>query len=294
MMTSPHSGRALLAHRVSHPNPSEKDEAVTAKRERDDGQVAVMEPEVTTIERNISGEPRLIVAGGRGKVGKSVLLRAAIERSIERGGDPIIADADRTNATLRSFYPQAIRPPSAEDGDVRDWLNKLVDDQIAKRQTIFLDLGGGDLSLHAWARDLDLVPFLLANGITPVLLHCLGSDIDDLAYLRDLEAVFAPPHTAIVLNEGMVPAGRAPLTAFEPLIEHAVFRAAAARGAVTVRLPRLGCMQRIERARVTFREMEQGRVPTGDEAIGPTTKQMVTIWLRQIEQTLSPIWPWLA
>jgi hypothetical protein len=40
--------------------------------------------------------------------------------------------------------------------------------------------------------------------------------------------------------------------------------------------------------------MEQGRVPTGDEAIGPTTKQMVTIWLRQIEQTLSPIWPWLA
>jgi hypothetical protein len=267
---------------------------VTSKRDRDD--VALVDPESATASTtaDISGQPRLIVAGGRGKVGKSVSLRIAVERFIDNGGEPIIADADRTNATLRSFYPQAIRPPSAEDGDVRDWLNGLVDDQIAKRQTIFLDLGGGDLSLHAWARDLDLVAFLQDNGVTPVLLHCLGSDIDDLAYLRDLEGSFAPAHTAIILNEGMVPSGKAPASAFEATIDHPVFRAAAARGAVTVRLPRLGCMQEVERRRLAFRDMAAGNVQPGQGQISLTMRQMVVIWQRQVTATLQPILPWIS
>src|SRR5271165_4381829 len=45
------------------------------------------------------GDPVCIFAGGRGKTGKSTFMRWAIERCIERGGEPVIADADRTNPT---------------------------------------------------------------------------------------------------------------------------------------------------------------------------------------------------
>lgn len=252
-----------------------------------------MMTELPSPAQDISDQSRLIVAGGRGKVGKSVMLRFGIERCLARGGDPIVADADRTNATLTAFFPSSIRPPSSEDGDVRDWLNSLIDAQVEHRRSIFLDLGGGDLSLHAWARDLDLVPFLIDNGITPVLIHCLGSDLDDLAYLRDLEGVFAPPHTAILLNEGLVPANKAPLTAFEPTLQHEVFRAAKARGAVVVRLPRLGCMQELERRRLTIQAAIDNNVGSG-QPFGITGRQMIVMWRRQAEQTLAPILPWIS
>lgn len=266
-----------------------------ARRYSRDGDTEVMDceghdqPARGWVQEPIGDQPRLIVAGGRGKVGKSVLLRYSIERHLVRGNTPVIADADRTNATLAAFFPAAIRPKSAEDGDVREWLNTLLDDQAEHRRTIYLDLGGGDLSLHAWARELDLVAFLQENGVIPVLIHCLGSDIDDLAYLRDLEQVFAPPHTAILLNEGLVPANKAPLTAFEPTLDHQVFKAAIARGASVVRMPRLGCMQQIEQRRLTFEAASER-----SSGLGLTTCQMVKVWRRQLDKTLEPILPWIS
>jgi hypothetical protein len=92
----------------------------------------------------------------------------------------VIADADRTNATLSAFFQKVVRPPSAEDEEVRLWLNDFVDDQIERRFSAYLDLGGGDLVLKTWARDLELAPFLEANGITPIALHFAGCDLDDL------------------------------------------------------------------------------------------------------------------
>ena len=237
--------------------------------------------------------PRLIVAGGRGKVGKSSWLRWAIEENIARGGAPVIADGDRTNPTLTAVCPQATRPSSAEDEDVRDWLNALIEDQIETRRTVFLDLGGGDTTLKRWSRNLDLANFLPQHGIAPVLLHVLGSDIDDLAYLRDLETVYAPKHTAIVLNEGMVPSGRSPLAAFETVLSNEIFQRARSRGAAVVKMPRLGCMQDVDGRRIGFADAEAGNVKPGQEKLGPVRRQMVAMWRREMAACTAPIAQWI-
>src|SRR5258708_1105061 len=124
--------------------------------------LAVIEPgeDNTPAAHPIPAPPRLILALGRGKTGKSTFIRWAVDRSLARGGLPIIADADRTNATLAAFFENVDRPPNPEDEDVRLWLNAFVDRQIEERFTAFLDLGGGDLVLKVWARDLDLASFL--------------------------------------------------------------------------------------------------------------------------------------
>ena len=130
---------------------------MATKREREDGSgspVAELE-RATDAPPDIASQPKMVIAAGRGKVGKSVMLRWAIERCLQRGGKPVIADCDRTNQTLAAFFPAAMKPPSAEDDDVREWLNDLADTQIERRSTSFLDLGGGDLTLKQWARDLD-------------------------------------------------------------------------------------------------------------------------------------------
>jgi hypothetical protein len=262
---------------------------------RDAGNTAIeIERDAESAPDDISTQPKMIIAGGRGKVGKSSMLRWIIEEYIARGGEPVVADADRTNPTLSAFFPRATRPPSAEDDDVRDWLNDLADTQIERRSTIFLDLGGGDTTLRQWSRDLDLGSFLVKHGITPVLLHLLGSDLDDLTYLRDLETVFAPKHTVIVLNEGMVPSGRSPLAAFEPIIAHPIFKAARDRGALVLRMPRLGCMQDVDRRRLSFADAENGKVKADQEKLGPTKQQMVTLWRREMATSTAPISAWIS
>lgn len=236
------------------------------------------------------GEPRMVIAAGRGKVGKSTVLRYLIEEMLARGGEPVIADADRTNPTLKAFFPSSTRPPSAENDDVKLWLNELVDGQIATRKTVLLDLGGGDQMLRQWSRELDLAPFLIQHGVTPVLLHLLGSDLDDLAYLRDLETVYAPDRTALILNEGIVPAGRSAVSVFDAIMAHPIFKAAEKRGATVVRLPRLGCMQEVDSRRLHFGEAEGG---SRKDALPPTMRQMVTLWRRSVPETLAPILPWI-
>lgn len=269
-----------------------------AKREYDNTGTGVVELEHPAVETDavadIANKPRMIIAAGRGKVGKSVLLRWAIEKCIARGGVPIIADGDRMNPTLEAFFPNALRPPSAEDEDMRIWLNEQADTQIENRSTVFLDLGGGDQSLRTWAKELDLAPFLLKFGVVPVLLHVLGSDIDDLTYLRDLETIFAPTHTAIVLNEGMVPAGRSAGSAFEPFYERPEFTSAVNRGARVVRMPRLGCMQQIDSCRLSFTDAEQGKVKPGQKPIGPTTMQQIFMWQKEMATSFAPIAGWLT
>jgi hypothetical protein len=126
------------------------------------------------------------------------------------------------------------------------------------------------------------------------LFHVLGSDLDDLAYLRDLETVFAPQHTAIILNEGMVPAGRSALAAFTPLIEHPIFKAAQDRGAVVLKMPKLGCMQEIDRRRLSFEAAENGEVKPGQDRIGPTMRQMITLWRRDMATSFASIQPWIS
>ena len=240
--------------------------------------------------------PKFVLALGRGKTGKSTFIRWAAERALERGAEPVIADADRTNATLSAFFANVIRPPSPEDDEVRTWLNEFVDRQIEERFSAFLDLGGGDLTLKTWARDLDLSAFLDGYGIAPVALHFLSSDLDDLSYLRDIETVakFQPTRTAIVLNEGTVPPGRVARTAFEPIITHDVFRAAVSRGARVMRMPRLTCMHEIERRRLSFQDAEAGAVKPGQDKIGPVNRQLISLWRREMETSFGPILPWIS
>jgi hypothetical protein len=239
--------------------------------------------------------PKLVLALGRGKTGKSTFIRWAAETALERGAEPVIADADRTNATLAAFFENVTRPESPEDEDVRLWLNDFVDRQIDTRFSAFLDLGGGDLILKTWARDLELAPFLEHHGVVPVAVHFLGCDLDDLSYLRDIEesAGFRPRQTVIVLNEGLVPIGRVARTAFGPIIDHEVFRKVLDRGAVVARMPRLACMHEIERRRLSFADAEAGRVKAAQDRIGPVNRQLIAIWRREMASAFAKIGQWM-
>jgi hypothetical protein len=243
---------------------------------------------VDTVEQET---PKLVLTMGRGKTGKSTFIRWAGERAYRSGRSPIIADGDRTNATLAAFFEGVARPPSPDPLEMKDWLGQLIESQIEERFNVLLDLGGGDLVWKEYARDLELVQMCEKYGVEPVGVHFLGCDLDDLAYLRDVEEgnVFAPRRTILVLNEGIVPANQSVAKAFDAIQNHDIYRAAIARGAKPIFMPRLGCMSEVDRRRLMFEDAEAGRVKEGQDKIGPINRQMIAIWRRAMDKAFADV-----
>jgi len=242
-----------------------------------------------------TSQPRLVVPLGRGSRGKTVFVRWAAERAIAAGRTPVLADGDRTNQELAGYFDAVVTPPSADELDMREWLATFLEQQIEETFSAFLDLGGGDLILKRVAREMQLVSFLEQHGIQPVAVHFIGPDMEDLAYLRDVEQsdVFAPPATVLVLNEAVVPASRPVKAAFEPVLTHAIFKAALDRGAKPVWMPRLACIHEVNQRRMTFGAARDGRLNDKQKPIGPWNRQLVAMWLREMESNFATVADWL-
>jgi hypothetical protein len=240
--------------------------------------------------------PKLVLPMGRGARGKSFFVRWLVERAQSHGREVVVGDADRTNASLSSFFSGVVSPPSADDRDVREWLAHFVERQIEEKFCAVLDLGGGDLILKQVAREFGLVEFLRRNGIMPVVFHLIGPDRDDLSYLRDVErdGILAPPQTALVLNEATVPSHRTPSGAFESEVRgQPIFIEAIKRGATLLRMPRLEPAGDVDARRLTFADAEEGRVKDGQQPLGPWKRQQIAIWRRAMEESFAPVAGWL-
>ena len=113
------------------------------------------------------------------------------------------------------------------------------------------------------------------------------------SYLRDVGTIFHPERTAIVLNEGTIPPGRVARTAFEPVMRHEIFLSAVARGARVMRMPRLAPMHEVDRRRLSFADAAAGAVKPDQEKIGPTSRQLIAMWRREMETSFAPVASWL-
>jgi hypothetical protein len=220
-------------------------------------------------------QPKLVIPLGRGARGKTFWLRWAIERAQSQGRDIVVADADRTNATLSAFFDGVVTPPSADDRDVKEFLAQFIEQQIEQKFS---------------------VQFLLQHGVTPVAIHCVGPDVDDLAYLQEVEqsCIFVPDATVLIMNEATVPAHRTPLSAFENSVRnHPILTKVVQRGGKLVRMPRLEPAGDIDTRRLTFAAAEEGRAKGGQQVLGPWKRQQVAIWRRAMEESFASVANWL-
>jgi len=254
------------------------------------------EAETVEAEREAASvpTPKLVVPLGRGKTGKTTFTRWSAERAFNAGRPTVLADADRTNATLAAFFDHVVRPPSPDANRMKTWLNEILEVQIEQKFSMYLDLGGGDLILKEHARELGLVEMCQRYGVDPVAVHFLGSDQDDLAYLRDIErsGAFSPERTVIVFNQGILASHLSLTDAFDALLDQEVYRKVAERGARTVFMPRLSCMAEIDRRRLLFDDAVAGRTKDG-KPFGLVNRQIVTMWLRAMDAAFADVKEWL-
>src|SRR4051794_40745964 len=88
---------------------------------------------------DLSGRTRALILPGRGKVGKTTLIRWMAERAVAAGRDVLLADLDRTNATLASYFEGVARPEYGDDATTTAWLERLFQHIGRAKQNALVD-----------------------------------------------------------------------------------------------------------------------------------------------------------
>ena len=220
---------------------------------------------------------------GRGRTGKTTWARWAIERARAAGRTVTVADGDRNNATLGSFYPDASSPVASDDVTVTAWMEELAEGVIGTRGRLILDMGGGDRSFATVAERHGFNDVLPAEGVDLTAWYFLAGGRDDFETLVFMEQRgFAPPRTAIVLNEGLAPAVPAGQDPFAAALRSKDVRKVLDRGARLLRMPAvpLATMVEADNLYVGIREAANGGVPKGDDGLPHPDARSLNLWRR--------------
>jgi len=239
---------------------------------------------------DLSGKPKALLAIGMGSTGKTTLLRWVCERSLMQGaGDDLtLASVDPISRELAAYFPSTMAPKTADPAAIVRWLEQLIAALMENRRSAAIDFGGGDTSLTRLVGEMpDLVTMMEDAGVAPVAIYMLSPRSSDLTPLAALEAVgFQPRATALVLNEGRADTSREREQEFAHIRRHSAYRAALARGAVEVWMPRLFAAKAIEDRRMAFRAAVDG-------GVGMFDRSRTRAWLASMETAFAPISSWL-
>ncbi|MBW4089867.1 MAG: hypothetical protein HIU82_01980 [Proteobacteria bacterium] len=239
---------------------------------------------------DLSGKAKIMFAAGRGKTGKTTLLRWLTEMSLCDGSTVLLADIDPSNASFSAYFDDVARPETDDPAGVRHWLVELLEHCAAERQSAIVDLGGGDTTLRAIATDMPGVAGHLDQaGIAPVMFYLVGTQPEDLAPAIPLAARgFAPAAQAIVLNEHSTPIGLTRDQAFARLVGSPAF-AGLARQSIQLWMPRLFAADAVESRRCWFTDARDGKV---DPPLGLFDAARLRAWLDQMERRFSGVRSW--
>jgi hypothetical protein len=240
---------------------------------------------------DLSGKPKIVFAAGRGKTGKTTLLRWIQEVSLARGGDAILADVDPTNATFSLYFDGVQRPEVDDAAGVTVWLSELIDFCINEKRSAIIDLGGGDTTLRALATEMPgLVTEIEAAGLAPVMLYLVGTQPEDLTPAVTLaDRGFTAKAQALVFNEFAVPAGLTRSQAFSRITglrEYEYLRA----NSIGLWMPRLFAADAIESRHARFFDARDNKVAP---PIGTLDRSRIKAWLDKMDQRFAGIGSWI-
>ena len=240
---------------------------------------------------DLTGQPKIVFAAGRGKTGKTTLLRWISEISLRRGASVILADVDPSNASYSLYFNEVARPGTDNPTGVVRWLQNLIEHCVNDKQSAIIDLGGGDTTLRTLATELPgLAQEMEQAGLSPVMLYLLGTQADDLAPALTLTARgFVPKAQSLVLNEFAVDAGQSRDEAFEWLLS-APGLAQLLDRSVRVWMPRLFAAEAIEARRCSFLNARDGKV---SPPLGMFDAARLRAWLDAMDRRFAGISSWI-
>lgn len=177
---------------------------------------------------------------GRGRTGKTTWARWAEERADRAGRQVLLADGDRTNSTLSSFYEEGKvrRPIASDEATAEAWLEEVTGEVVENQSKLVLDMGGGDQVFANVATRHNFNSVLPENGVDVVAWYFMSGGRDDHEVMVNMQnRAFAPLRTVIVLNAGLAAVTAAGHDPFAATLNSSVVKTALKAGAKILRMP---------------------------------------------------------
>jgi hypothetical protein len=128
------------------------------------------------VERPAETQPVLMIAVGRGRVGKTTVLN--IFGQYFRKRDARLAmwniDPHTRSGSLSEFFDDVDEPDHGGLSDRGKWLEAKISEQSAGGFDALVDVGGGDLVLSRMAANINLNRVAAKMGIKLVMIHVAG------------------------------------------------------------------------------------------------------------------------
>jgi hypothetical protein len=249
--------------------------------------------EKTVEEAVAERRPVLVVAFGRGNVGKSLTLAEMAWRAGNFGRDVLVADFDPNSKTLRTLFPDAIRPDSVELPDVKAAFAALLN-RVAAGESAVVDFGGGDDFMREYAKELEIVEFADMAGFDVVAVYVLSPDRENLEHCLSVfeSGHFLPKKAFALLNEGVILGGKTVLGAFEPTMKDPRFRKMVDAGVRPMLMPRMPCIDLLK-TRVELAGdptlMNFYRAAAGDAGLDLVERFQAAKWLKIMKERRTTI-----
>jgi hypothetical protein len=146
---------------------------------------------------DLTGQNKIIFAVGRGKTGKTTLLRWMAETALAAGRPFLMADIDPTNASFASYFEGVSRPDTDDPAGVNRWLQAFLEYAVKHQTTAMIDLGGGDTTLRTLATEMPgFAQQIEEAGLVPVNFYLAGAQPDDLAPIATINLWMPRLHAA--------------------------------------------------------------------------------------------------
>lgn len=245
---------------------------------------------------DLTGRKKVIIFLGRGKTGKSTLIRWLAETALSSGVSLLMADMDPTNDSFSKYVAGVSRPDDpGNPAHALKWMDRLLQHALQTETSVVFDMGGGDTTLRRLVQQLpDMVSMFEASGFAVVVVYTVGPQEEDLSPLATMMGLdFRPTATAIVLNEALVDVGETREVAFARVFRHSAFVDAIQRDAIPVWMPRLLPVQQIEVRRLPFEDAANGSTGQGKTPLGPFDRARVRAWLNQMNTNFAGVKTWL-
>jgi hypothetical protein len=241
---------------------------------------------------DLTGQNKIIFAAGRGKTGKTTLLRWMAETALATGQPFLMADIDPTNASFASYFEGVSRPDTDNPAGVNRWLQAFIEYAVKHQTTAMIDLGGGDTTLRVLATEMPgFAQQIEEFGLVPVVFYLAGAQPDDLAPMATLaERGFNPRARAIVLNEAAAEIGLSRQQAFMRVVRNRVLLDQLGSGAINLWMPRLHAADAVESRRSTFAAARDGQTTP---PLGPFDRSRVGFWLDAMDKQFQGVMSWM-
>jgi hypothetical protein len=240
---------------------------------------------------DLSNRPKIVMAVGRGKTGKTTLLRWVAEMSFEQASSPILADIDPSNQSFSRYFKDAIRPETDHPAGVAKWLQELFEHCVTYQRSAIVDLGGGDTTLRTLASEMPgLASHLETNGVSPVLLHLAGPQPEDLTPSNTLiSRGFSPAAQALILNEFSIEPGGTRHATFASTLQSSA-GLTLTEASVIVWMPKLHSADAVEKRQCRYIAARDGQV---NPPLGMFDAARLRVWLDTMNRRFAGISSWI-